>query len=175
MSLKSNLLACAVAFALPFPALAGDISVEDAYARVSTAMAASGAAFMTLVNAGPADDRLVAASSDVAERVELHTHVQDANGVMSMIEVKEGFPVPAGGRHELKRGGDHVMFLGLTRPLHQGDVVTLTLDFEQAGEMTVEVPVDLTRDAPRGMGGGRGSGPGAGAGAGTGKGMKMGN
>jgi len=154
MSLKPTLLAGAIALALPFPALAGDIAIEDPYARVSTAMSKSGAAFMTIVNSGETDDRLVGAASDVADRVELHTHVQDANGVMSMVEVEEGFPVPAHGRHELRRGGDHVMFLGLTRPLQDGDDVTLTLVFEKAGEMTIDLPVDLGRGAAGGLGGG---------------------
>ncbi|WP_081535826.1 copper chaperone PCu(A)C [Rhodovulum sp. P5] len=146
MNLKTLSLAGLAAAVLALPAFAGDIAIEDPYARASTMMSKSGAAFMTIVNAGAADDRLVAATSDVADKVELHTHKEDANGVMRMVEVEEGFPVPAGGQRELKRGGDHVMFLGLTRPLEQGDMVKMTLTFEQAGEMEIEVPVDLTRD-----------------------------
>lgn len=146
MSFKTTLLAAAAAVAFALPALAdGMIMVQDPYARVSTMMSNSGAAFMTLMNHGAEDDRLIAARSDVAEKVELHTHIEDANGVMKMVEVKEGFPVPAGGMHALARGGDHVMFLGLKQPLKQGDMVTLTLTFEKAGDVTVEVPVDLTR------------------------------
>ncbi|WP_074221698.1 copper chaperone PCu(A)C [Rhodovulum sp. ES.010] len=151
MSLKPMILAGALALASALPALAGDIVIEDPYARASTMMSKSGAAFMTLVNTGAEDDRLVAASSDIAAKVELHTHREDAGGVMRMVEVEEGFAVPAGGRHELARGGDHVMFLGLTRPLEQGDTVTVTLRFETAGEIVVEMPVDLGRGA---MGGG---------------------
>jgi len=153
MSLKSSLLAGAALLAFALPAVAGDISIEDPYARASTMMSKSGAAFMTIVNSGTTDDRLVKAASDVADKVELHTHIADGNGVMRMVEVEDGFPVPAGGTHVLERGGDHVMFLGLTRPLEQGDSVEVTLTFEQAGEMVVEVPVDLTRGAGPAMGG----------------------
>ncbi|MDF1716713.1 MAG: copper chaperone PCu(A)C [Antarcticimicrobium sp.] len=151
MSFKTTLFAAAAALSLAMPAFAGDIMVKDAYARTSTAMSKSGAAFMMLVNQGTEDDRLVSASSDVAKRVELHTHKEDANGVMQMLEVEEGFPVPAGGMHALARGGDHVMFMGLNRSLAQGDIVTVTLTFEKAGAMTVEIPVDLERKPMGGM------------------------
>ncbi|THD81524.1 copper chaperone PCu(A)C [Aliigemmobacter aestuarii] len=145
MSLKTTLLA-AVAAAFAFPALAADaITVVDPYARVSAMMSKSGAAFMVIENHTDQDDRLVAAASDVAEKVELHTHKEDANGVMQMIEVEEGFAIPAQGNHALARGGDHVMFLGLTRELAHGDVVTVTLTFEKAGDVVVEIPVDLER------------------------------
>lgn len=147
MNAKPLLLALAALVAAPLPALAGDISIEDPYARAATSMSASGAAFMTIVNTGPTEDRLVGAASDVAAKVELHTHVADAGGVMRMVEVEEGFVIPAGGSHELRRGGDHVMFLGLARPLEQGDTVTVTLSFEKAGDLVVEMPVDPERDA----------------------------
>lgn len=121
------------------------IEIRDAYARSSMASAATGAAFMELINTGTEDDRLIGATSDVAARVELHTHIQDANGVMMMREVEDGFAIPAGATHALKRGGDHVMFIGLNRALADGDSVALTLTFEKAGDVVLEVPVDLTR------------------------------
>ena len=86
------------------PALADGIKIEDAYARASSGMAKAGAAFMVIKNTGTEDDRLVAASSDVAKRVELHTHKIDANGVAKMMEIEEGFAIPAGGEHALARG-----------------------------------------------------------------------
>ena len=47
----------------------------------------------------------------------------------------------------LKRGGDHVMFMGLTGPMNDGESVTVTLQFEKAGEITMDIPVDLKRGA----------------------------
>lgn len=136
----------AVALAVAAPALAQDgVQVVDPYVRVSGAMAKSGAAFMVIENHAGSDDRLVKATSDVAQRVELHTHKADAAGNMQMVEVPEGFAVPAHGSHALARGGDHVMFLGLTRSLAHGDMVQVTLTFEKAGEVVVEIPVDLER------------------------------
>ncbi len=131
--------------ALSAAAMAGEISVHDAYARASTMMSVSGAAFMTIENGGAEPDRLVSAASSAAERVELHTHIQDAQGVMKMVEVEEGFEIPAGGSHALARGGDHVMFLGLKHAFEQGEMVPVTLTFEKAGEIEVEIPVDLER------------------------------
>lgn len=131
---------------LAFPAFAHDgFAVRDAYARASSPAARSGAVFMVIENHRTIDDRLIAVSTDAAQRAELHTHLSDVQGVMRMVEVEDGIPIPAGGEHALARGGDHVMLLGLTRPLTDGDTVTLTLVFERSGELTVEVPVDDAR------------------------------
>ena len=146
MSFKSFALAAGLGLAA-FPALAmdGPIAVMDPYARVSSPVAKSGAAFMEIANHGDTDDRLVAASSPAAARVELHTHIDDGNGVMLMREVEDGFAIPAGESHTLQRGGDHVMFMGLNQPLEQGQEITVTLVFEEAGEVEVAIPVDNER------------------------------
>lgn len=136
--------ACAAWFALPALACDG-LEIMDPFARASSIMAQSGAAFMELRNTGQSDCQMIGARSDVAERVELHTHLEDAHGVMRMIEVEGGFTIPAGGSHSLERGGDHVMFLGLTRPLQHGDDITLTLVFDGAEELEITVPVDMER------------------------------
>lgn len=141
----TRLSLAAAAACLALPALAADaIAVRDAYARASSPAAQSGAAFMAIENAGDADDRLVAASSDIAARVELHTHVME-DDVMRMVHVEEGFEIPAGETVLLERGGKHVMFMGLTAPMEQGGTVEVTLTFEEAGDVTVEIPVDLAR------------------------------
>jgi copper(I)-binding protein len=62
----------------------------------------------------------------------------------------------------LARGGDHVMFMGLNEPFADGDTVAVTLVFEHAGEVAVEIPVDLNRKPTHG--GGHGAGHGAGQG-----------
>ena len=149
MSFKSTLLAGVAALSFALPAFADGIMIHDPYARASAMMSQSGAAFMEIMNQTDTDDRLIDARSDVAERVELHTHQEDANGVMRMIHVEEGFAIPAGGSHALARGGDHVMFLGLNQPFEHGDEIEVTLVFEQAGEMTVTIPIDLERNPMR--------------------------
>ncbi len=152
MSFKPTLLAGAIALAAALPAMAQDIAVTDAYARASSGMAQSGAAFMEITNNTDIDDRLIDVWSDAAARVELHTHVEDANGVMRMMQVEEGFPIASGETHVLARGGDHVMFMGLAHPFDQGDEIPITLVFEQAGEVPVTVVVDNERTPMMGAG-----------------------
>ncbi|NOE18821.1 copper chaperone PCu(A)C [Ruegeria atlantica] len=153
MSLKTSLFATLVAVTLAMPAFAeGTIKVDDAYARSSGKTAKAGAAFMMIQNLGDADDRLVGVTSDAAARVELHTHKVDDNGVAKMVHVEEGFAIPAGETHMLKRGGDHVMFMGLTEPFEQDAMVPVTLIFEKAGEVEIEIPVDLERQDMGGHG-----------------------
>ena len=150
----------ALSLLMAAPAFAHDgVHVVDPYARVSTMMSNSGAAFMVIENHSASEDRLIRAASDIAEKVELHTHKDMGNGVMQMIEVEDGFVIPANGSHALARGGDHVMFLGLKQPLAHGDTVSITLTFEKAGDVVVEVPVDLERK-PDHAGHGHGEGHG---------------
>jgi periplasmic copper chaperone A len=143
MSLKSILFAGALV-ALPTLATA-HVVIEDAYARASSAMAQSGAVFMSIYNHNDFPDVLIGAESDVAERLELHTHIQTSDGVMRMVEVEGGIPLGADETVLLERGGLHVMLLGLTRPLEDGDTFTLRLIFETSDPVEIVVPVDLQR------------------------------
>ena len=120
------------------------IAITNPWARRAPAghgagQTANGAVYMTISNRGPAADAVVSASSDAAKVVELH-EVRNEGGVMAMRPL-ERFPLPPGGTLEMKPGGYHVMLLGLTRHLHAGDTVKVTLTFEKAPPMTVEAPV----------------------------------
>lgn len=145
---KTSFLAGAAALMLALPAFA-EIRIDDAYARSASPNAKSGAAFMLIHNDGEAD-WLIAAQSDAAMRTELHTHLED-NGVMRMVHVEEGFELPANDMIALERGGKHVMLMGLTAPMIQGEMITVTLTFEKAGDVVVEIPVDLERQEHGGM------------------------
>jgi len=145
MSFKTTALAGLVAAFTATGAWAEGIELHDAYARASTPTAKAGAAFMTIRNHDGEADRVVGVSSPVAKRVELHTHIEDANGVMQMKHVEEGFELPEDGEIHLKRGGKHVMFMGLTESFEQGRKIPLTLIFEKAGEIEFEIEVDLDR------------------------------
>lgn len=100
------------------------------------------AAYMVLVNQSNTPDRLISASTDVANVVELH-ETKMVNNVMQMAPVEGGIAVPANGRVELKPGGLHVMLIGLKRDLKEGETVRLTLNFERAGAITVDAPVRM--------------------------------
>jgi len=117
----------------------GDLRLEHPWARATAGPVRNGAAFLTVHNSGAAD-RLLAAAGEVAERVEIHSHQMEGD-VMKMRQV-EAVEVPAGGTAELQPGSYHLMLIGLDEPLKEGDRFPLTLTFEKAGEITVEVTVE---------------------------------
>ena len=100
---------------------------------------AMGAMYMTIRNPTGSPDRLIKAQSDVSQVVELH-NVAMKDGVMSMYPV-EAIDVPANGEALLKPGSFHVMLIGLTRDLVAGETMSVTLTFEQAGDVTVQAPI----------------------------------
>lgn len=130
---------------------ANGITISDAYARSAGAMAQAGAAFMAVTNTTDADDRLIEARSDIAARVELHTHII-TDGIARMTRLEDGIPIPAGETVMLERGGLHVMFMGLDAGMAEGETVDVTLVFETAGEIPVAIPVDLGRGPMQGRG-----------------------
>jgi len=113
------------------------ITVETPWTRAAGA-GGQGAGFITIRNAGGAD-RLLSASTPAAGRTELHTMLRDGD-VMRMRAV-DAIAVPANGAVTLAPGGLHIMLIGLTRPLAVGEAVPLTLVFERAGAVTVELAV----------------------------------
>ena len=120
-------------------AVAPGVTVKEPWSR--RAMGGdNGAAFMTITNATSQDDRVVSAETSVAQRAELH-ETMELDGVMRMIPQPDGFPLPAGATLELKPGGKHIMLVGLVNPLAPGETYQLTLNFERAGPITIEVPV----------------------------------
>lgn len=151
MTTRRMLLAATACLAFALPSFADEMvhtdgmHAHDAYARTNGGVGKTGAIFLMIHNNENADDRLVDVRSDVAQKVEIHTHKDDGNGVMQMIHLSDGLPLPGGEMHELQRGADHVMLMGLTRDLKDGDTFPLTLVFENAPEMTVEVTVDNAR------------------------------
>ena len=121
------------------------LSIEKAWVRESPPGSPNGAAYF-MVKGSNADDRLIGVkvSAEIADRAELHTHKQEA-GMMKMMKV-DAIDVPGGGHAMLKPHGDHVMLIGLKRLLKEGETIVLELQFEQAGTISVDVPV--LKDAP---------------------------
>ncbi|MGF1455620.1 MAG: copper chaperone PCu(A)C [Alphaproteobacteria bacterium] len=128
----------------------GPLTITDTWARARIGLAPNSAAYFTIENTGARADRLLGAASPAAASVELHEHV-NADGVMQMRPVAGGIPVAAGAKTSLKPGGYHVMLIGLTGAFDAGTVFPLTLTFEQAGTITLTVPVKSLRSG--GMGG----------------------
>lgn len=119
---------------------AGDgIVVEDPWGRTSP-MAATNGAFYMVLNGGEEADRLVAADADVCGTVELHQTIMN-DGVMTMQEAEGGIEIPAGGEAVLEPGGYHVMCINKTEEFVVGDVIPLTLTFENANQQTVDAVI----------------------------------
>jgi hypothetical protein len=111
------------------------ISVTEARAFETAPTAMAGGGFLQITNAGTIDDTLIAVLADFP-RVELHTS-EFENDVARMVHL-DAIPVPAGETVTLEPGGMHVMFMGLQgKPLTEGDTISATLVFEQAGEVPV--------------------------------------
>ena len=137
--MKSLLIAAALTASAALSAAAADLSAIKAFAFETTRSAKAGAAYISVMTNG-ADDRLVGAKSPVAKRVEIHTHIKDGD-VMRMRQVEDPLPISVGTPIEMGPGGIHVMLMGLNKPLEDGAPIPVTLVFENAGDITFEVPV----------------------------------
>jgi copper(I)-binding protein len=116
--------------------LPNGLSVEHPVIMVAGPSAKSAAGFLVLKNSSDSDDRLIAAEADFANTAQLHTHIME-NDIAKMREVEGGFVIPSGGLHELARGGDHIMIMGLKSVPVVGQTADVTLTFEKAGTFTI--------------------------------------
>ncbi|MEO4045882.1 copper chaperone PCu(A)C [Pseudomonas sp. CAU 1711] len=124
---------------------AGQIHIDHPWSRAMPPSAPNAAAFFVLHNKGEGADRLISASSPQAQKTEIHEHVHQ-DGLMKMQQV-QAVEVPAGGEVKFAPMGYHVMLFGVSQQAADGERFPLTLRFEQAGEVQVEVAVQ--QDAPQ--------------------------
>lgn len=115
------------------------IAIRDPWARM--AMNGDNSATYLHITNEQGEDTLVQASSAIAKSVELHTVINDEDGMMKMRPVEGGIPVPAQGNQTLKPGSYHIMLIGLTRDLKKGDTFEVQLTFTNAGTIPVTVEV----------------------------------
>ena len=131
------LIICSILFSLN--SFAAEIKIENQYARATPPHTVNSAAFFSIDNNTDKNIELVAAKSDVAERTELHTHINE-DGLMKMRQV-EKVMIKAHERTTLQPGGYHVMLLGLKAPLIEGQTIDLILYFDNGDEIKMSVPV----------------------------------
>lgn len=128
-----------IAFCAALPTLAAaDVSVTDPWARASILASRPGGAYLTLES--DIADRLTALETPTAGHVMLHDTVMDANGVSRMNHI-EALDLVPGTPVTFAPGGMHLMLMGLTGKLEEGRTFPLTLSFQHAGDVTVEVQV----------------------------------
>jgi periplasmic copper chaperone A len=123
-----------------------EIEIENPWARVTPPGSKLAAGYMVLRNRGDTPDRLMSAASPLAAKVETHITLKDGN-IVRMREIG-GYDLPGRGRLELRPGAAHLMFVNIKQPFKEGDKIPLTLRFQRAGEIKVELQV-LKTDPPR--------------------------
>jgi copper(I)-binding protein len=123
----------------------GPIVVRDALVRETPPAPTTAAVYLTLVNQGTYADRLLGATSPAAATVQIHEHRMTAEGVAQMREVAGGIELAPGASVAFAPGGLHLMLVDLGERLRAGAALPLTLRFEHAGELSLEVPVRSMR------------------------------
>lgn len=116
-----------------------ELTISDSWARTGTT-GGNSAIYLVIDNPTNQDDVLLSASSGVAAAVELHMSKMTEEGTM-MMQQQENIPVPMGTKVMLQPGGLHVMLINLSQDLAEGSSFQVTLNFQNAGEITIEVPI----------------------------------
>lgn len=128
----------------------GELSVAHPFIPVPKTRAMTAGGFFKVENTGAEADRLIAIETEAAARAEVHTteHGTDGTAKMRHVEVVE---IPAGEVFAFEQGGYHVMFMGLTKGLEEGDKIPATLIFEKAGRADVVFNVEAPKptEAPK--------------------------
>jgi len=142
-----SLLAASLMFSASVLAGAADnVSVQDPYVRLAPPNAPATGAFMVIKNNGDKDVKVVKADNPVSKVTELHTHLNEG-GVMKMRPVPS-IEVKAKGEAVLKPGGLHVMMIDIKTPMKEGDVVPITLSFDDGSTKQVDAKVVRPMAAP---------------------------
>ena len=113
--------------------------IDGVYARATVPGQRVGAAYLSIENNGDAADRLVSASSPVAQRVVLHSSQMEQG--MAHMQHETSLEIPAHSRIVLKPGGLHLMLEDLKQPLQEGQTLSMKLKFERSGEVELALPV----------------------------------
>jgi len=130
--LLAGLLAACRPMGLPTASAAiGDLEIRRGFAY-EPITAASGAAYVEILNHGTIPDTLLSAASPIAAMTMFHGS--------SMADMST-LAIPAGGRVSFKPGGAHIMLATLSKLPKAGDSIRLTLTFARAGPVTLELPV----------------------------------
>lgn len=139
----------------PTPA-APKITVTGAWARSTPGIAGENSAvYGVITNEGSVADHIISASVDVSIAKTVETHRTVKVGDTMKMEPVAGWDVPANGKLTLEPGGNHIMLLNVPTALKAGTKFPLSIKFEKAGTVVVEVEVRTATGesmAPGGMG-----------------------
>ena len=142
---RATALAMALGLAAPpaAPEITGSVQVAGAWSRPTPPVSAMAAAYLTITNSGAKADRLLGATTPAAASAEINeTRLE---GGVSKMRPLASLEIPPGQTLRFEPGALHIMLLGIVRPLKAGTLYPLTLNFRDAGAVTVQVRV---RDEP---------------------------
>lgn len=122
------------------------VSVSDAFALATVTGQPNGAVYFTVVSTDSDTLERVEVPNAIADHTEIHETVTNAQGEMSMQEMKSGVTLDPGTAVTFTPGGKHVMLVGLVQPLAVGQTFEITLDFAEADPVTL--PVAVVESAP---------------------------
>ncbi|HEX2134825.1 MAG TPA: copper chaperone PCu(A)C [Microvirga sp.] len=144
MRRATRILACALLLATAAGARVaegGTLIVDQPWTRATPGGAPVAGGYAVLRNTGTEPDRLLRISSPLAGRAEIHEMAVN-DGVMTMRPLPRGLEIKPGETIALKPGGHHIMFMDLKAPFRQGERIPVTLEFERAGTIGVELRVE---------------------------------
>ena len=119
----------------------GSLHIEHPWARATPPQAGVAGAYMVIENNGTGPDRLLGGTTDAAKEVQVHSMSMDG-GVMKMRQLPDGLELPAGKSVTLALGGYYLMLIDPVKPLKEGERVPMTLKFEKAGTIKVDLAVE---------------------------------
>jgi copper(I)-binding protein len=140
-ALVAAMLTATAAPVLAHDYAAGDIHIEHPWTRAVAATAPTAAGYMVIRNTGTTADRLVAAETPAAASVEPHETTM-TDSIMRMRPIQGGIVIPPSGEIRLAPGGVHLMLVGPRGGFIQGAQLPLTLVFERAGRIEVQLAVE---------------------------------
>jgi copper(I)-binding protein len=116
----------------------GGIQLREPWALPDSRVTAQAAGCLAIANTGAEADRLVSAHCPLAERTEIHG-IKVVGADIKMALLADGLPIPPDYTTTLKPRGYHLLLQGLRTPLASGTRLPVTLNFEKAGEIAVEL------------------------------------
>jgi copper(I)-binding protein len=121
----------------------GTLEIHKPWARSSSHLLPNNfaGAFLSITNKGPDDDRLVAASSALTDRIE-HCGIKVVGADIDMRPMANGVAIPSGSTMTLKPRGYHLMLQGVKTSFAKGSTLSITLIFEKAGAVAVDFAVE---------------------------------
>lgn len=110
------------------------LTVTDPW--VKAAKDGMSAAFGTITNTSDQEVTIVSASTPASSMVELHETVMGSTGTLQMQEKQGGFIIPAKSKLILEPGANHIMLMGLAKPVEAGDDITFDLKLKDGSAVT---------------------------------------